>query len=332
MRKAHFYPAAVFVSALLFCAAAHSADPPPTPESRAQFAAGVSFLEQGKYAEAYGKFKEAYALSPRWTALGNLGIAAAHLERDGEAIDAMVQYLQRGGTEITAKEARAVRSDVERLQKESASVTLEGVGTFWVIDTRVAGNDSVVNEYGPFDDRAELRVRAGQHEFKLDRTGIVAPPWQATLLAGDAASHTFEGGHEAKVVEDFVAAPTESPVDAARGSSHTAAYVLGGGGVIAGVAATLFLLEARHLQNDADDKFRRLCPAGASDTPGCENRTAGDANAANWRTASLVTGIGAAAALLTGTVLYLTDGSAQREEASLRPWVSPSGIGLSGTF
>src|SRR4051812_18719060 len=70
-----------------------------TPEARARFSAGVNLLkdpEAPRYEEAYREFKAAYAASPSYKILGNLGLCAMKLERDEEAIDAYERYLKEG--------------------------------------------------------------------------------------------------------------------------------------------------------------------------------------------------------------------------------------------
>src|SRR5690348_16782755 len=78
-----------------------------TEAARQHFKAGVNFMQDpdgARYEEAYREFTAAYAASPSWKILGNLGIAAMKLERDGEAIDAMEKYLMEGGKELPTDE------------------------------------------------------------------------------------------------------------------------------------------------------------------------------------------------------------------------------------
>jgi hypothetical protein len=344
MQHRHSFPTALCTLALagLLATTAAASEPEPTPQARAHFKAGYEFLKAESWPEAYREFKAAYAITPKWTALGNLGIAAEHLERDGEAIDAMQEYLERGGAEISAKEEKLVRKNLERLRGGIATVTLEAAGTMWIVDTRLAPEGPIVNQYGPFEGSAELRVRAGQHEFRLERSDANAPAWSVALLPGDTSTHSFAVEPDPELVVDFetsAGAPAEAfEEDIATPRSHTASYVLWGTGAVAAVTGTVFWLESNRLQNNADKEFAQRCPLGAATQTGCENRTSGDEKAATWRSAALVTGIGALGAIVTGTVLYWLDDSSaaerrgQAEEASVRPWVNPTGIGISGTF
>lgn len=315
-----------------------AAEPTPTPEARARFDAGVAHLVAERFENAYREFKAAYSITPTWKILGNLGIAADHLERDGEAIDAFEAYVKRGAKAIEPKEAREVRNDIERLRSGIATVAIDvpSAATFWIVDERVDAFTRVTNRYGPFDHRTHLRVRAGQHEFSVE--GTAAARWSVSLLAGDVASHSFAPVSEppAKVDTQNHPVPTAPSPDSVKGPSHTASYLLWAGGGLGAVASAVLFIEANRIQSDGDSNFARQCPLGAVGTPDCQETTPDSRRAANWRTASLVTGVVAIGALATGTVLYFIDASATptdaSAEASLGPWLGPTGIGLSGRF
>jgi hypothetical protein len=328
LHSCHVVNCWLFAVATLVAATA-AAEPEPTAEARAHFEAGNKALQARNWAEAYREFKTAYLITPRWTVLGNFGLAADRLERDGEAIEALEDYLRRGGTDVSKTEELEVLRDINRLRSRIATVTIDASGPFSIVDTRLLEEGAVVNKYGPHRDRVTLRVRAGRHEFDInrERDSSVAT-WAVDLAPGDSAAHSF----------DVTRAPVEAPpsLPANDNVSHTASYVLWGAGAAAGVAATLIFFESNRIQTEADEDFAQRCPGGASDLEGCENSTAGDARAANWRTASLVTGIGALGAIVAGTVMYFTaephSASSLDEESFVHPWLSPTGVGLSGIF
>jgi hypothetical protein len=336
-----------FLFAGLLVATADAAEPEvtPTPEAKAHFKAGVKYLRSKSNDEAYREFKAAYDSTPSWKVLGNLGIAADRLERDGEAIDALQEYIDKGSDEMDATEEVQVRRDLERLHRGIATVTLEMPERHWVIDTRDGPNGSVVNRYGPFKRNAELRVRSGQHEFRIEpeiADDITSTVWSVALLPGQKATHSFvRPGHEIASDSSTVNAP--SPERDVAAPSHTTAYVLWGLGTLSAAAATVMYVESRSLQNNADDDFRTSCPNGVDRSDlRCVDTLAVDARAANWRTGALLTGVGALGALIGGTILYSLDlrapsGSGSTKEGtgdatSLGAWVSGTGVGLSGTF
>jgi hypothetical protein len=328
----------VTVAALSTAPPAVAAEPRPSPEARVHFKAGVAALKRERWNEAYREFKEAYAITPRWTILGNLGIAAQRLERDGEAIDSMEQYLKRGQGEISRAETAEVREAIEALRAGTAEVTLEVPGTFSIVDTRVAASE-IVNKYGPFENRVTLSVRAGQHTFELDGASAELPAWSVALLAGDVATHAFAVDPEPPSPAEQVSSPApvaeEHDVEVV-GSSHTASYILWGVGAAGAVTAAVLGVRAHALQRESDRNFEDRCPFGATGVNGCENVTKGSERAAQWRTAALLAGGSAVGVLITGTVLYLVRGSdisrTHASEAVLQPWVTPTSIGLAGAF
>jgi hypothetical protein len=109
-------------------APAAAADPPITERARAHFTAGVNLLqdpEGARYEEAYREFKAAYAESPSWKVLGNLGLTSMKLERDGEAIDAYERYLKEGGAELDADERAQIQRDLSTLKSSAVTLTLQ---------------------------------------------------------------------------------------------------------------------------------------------------------------------------------------------------------------
>lgn len=314
-----------------------AAEPRPSPEARVHFKAGVAALKRAQWDEAYREFKKAYAITPRWTILGNLGIAAQHLERDGEAMQAMDEYLQRGKGDISATETAEVRDAIEALRAGVAEVTLEVPGAFSIVDTRAESN--LVNEYGPFENRVTLLVRAGEHTFRVDGASVDVPSWTVALLAGDAATHGFVAESEPppSIQQPLEPAPPAARHDGeAVAPSHTAPYVLWSVGAGGAVAATVLGLHAHRLQQDADGDFQQRCPLGATGLNGCDNITEGSEQAARWRTVALLTGVGTLGVLVTGTVLYLggdsTNSRGVANAAAPKLWVGASSIGFAGVF
>lgn len=331
----------------LLISRAEAADAQQIREAKAHFSAGLDHLRGHRYDEAYREFTAAYESSRKWTVLGNLGIAADHLERDGEAINFFEKYLEEGRSEISAEEERQVRADLERLHGGSATVTLEGPGHFWIVDTRTGKAGQVVNHYGPFRDRAEVLIRAGRHEFRLERAQRDLPAWAVTLLPGDTATHVFAASErdpsETSLRVESVDSSALADQEASTSPpSHTTSYVLWGVGAVAVAATTVMYVESRRLQNEADEAFDSGCPNGANRADAeCASALADDATAAHWRTAAVITGVGALGVLIGGLVLYHTldsrstadrDRGAGENAEALKAWIGPTGFGVSGSF
>jgi hypothetical protein len=311
----------------------------PTEEARAHLQAGLAAMRtktREGFDKAYHEFKAAYDLTGSLKSLANFGAAAAALERDGEAIEALTRFISLGPGDVGVEDATAIRARLAELQAGSATVKLDAPGAFWIVDTRRDGSGDVVNEYGPFEGRAEFRVRAGDHQLELSRAELAAPEWRGELRPGNVVTHTFAPVLEPSPVEFADAAAAVPDGGTSTSLTHMIPYVFWGAGAAAGIAATVFALEANRLQNEADADFDRRCPFGTSAEPGCEKVTAGSAKAANWRTGALLTGMGALGLIVTGTVYYLVDSPpdpvASSQQVSLQPWVSVDSVGVTGTF
>src|SRR5580658_8283091 len=132
---------------------AHADDVAITPEARARFSAGVNLLKDPdgpRYEEAYREFKAAYASSPSYKILGNLGLCAMKLERDAEAIQAYEKYIALG-KDLDPAEIAQVKTDLQTLKEGVVyvSVASDPPGAK-VVDTRLpVRGDKITNIYGP---------------------------------------------------------------------------------------------------------------------------------------------------------------------------------------
>src|SRR6185369_5701183 len=96
--------------------------------ARQHFKTGVAYLtdpDGARYEEAYREFVTAYADSPSWKILGNLGISAMKLERDGEAVDAFGKYLAGGGAQIDPSERAQMERDLMTTKSGLVWVTVK---------------------------------------------------------------------------------------------------------------------------------------------------------------------------------------------------------------
>lgn len=187
----------LLLAGALFASSANAADVPISEKARAHFSAGVSLLQDpdgARYEEAYREFRAAYADSPSWKILGNLGITAMKLERDGEAIDAFKKYLAQGGSALEADEKAQMQRDLDTLTAGVVTLELTSLpaGAF-VIDERIAvtGNP-VKNSYGPLTDKLVIGVRAGQHRITAHLEGYQDQIWMMDARSGTSLQHQFE--------------------------------------------------------------------------------------------------------------------------------------------
>ncbi len=162
-----------------------------TPAAREHFAAGVAFLKDpdgAKYEEAYREFRAAYADSPSYKILGNLGLCALKLERDGEAIDAYEKYLAEGATNIDPAERKQIETDVKTLKTGVVVVKLTAnLPTVTIEDSRIATKgDRIVNIYPGIAPGTELRLHPGHHVIVAKTDATMTPASVETDLTPGA--------------------------------------------------------------------------------------------------------------------------------------------------
>lgn len=185
---------ALFLSLSAFPALAE--DVVITPEAKAHFQAGVSFIDDpdgARYEEAYREFKAAYGISPSWKILGNLGLSAMKLERDGEAIQAFKRYLSEGGDQIEADEKAQVERDVRTLETGVVLLEIQSVppGAVFRDERFPDAGATVVNRYGPHDDKVALGVRPGRHRITARVEGYQDSVWNLEAAPGGKYEYTF---------------------------------------------------------------------------------------------------------------------------------------------
>jgi hypothetical protein len=324
-------------------ATAHAADVVVTERARAHFNAGVNFLQDpdgARYEDAYREFRAAYAESPSWKMLGNLGLAAMKIERDGEAIEALKKYLAEGGSELDAEEKQQVSRDLATLTAGVVTLELSSApaGATIADDRRPVSGPSIRNVYEALQQPTKLGVRAGHHRFVASLAGHQDEVWEVDLRPGTTVQHTFEMKPLAPTVAPAApsaavtsAAPAPAPAPASESSSwnsqKTMAVVAGSVGVVGLVVGTVFFTQYSSKNSEA----KEICPSGMNCEPGSAARheeLVADAKSA--RTLTYV-GWGVGVAALGGAAaLYFTAPSKERSPGAslqLSPALGPGQYG-----
>jgi hypothetical protein len=186
--------AALWLSAPL----AHAQDVAVSDSARQHFKTGVAYLtdpDGARYEDAYREFKAAYADSPSWKILGNLGITSMKLERDGEAIDAFEKYLSQGGAQV---------DPAERAQMERDVMTTKA-GLVWVTVHVAPANAALTDERQPLagrpvanfypvgtDGTLRVGIRRGHHKITARATGFDDAIWEFDASPGPELTHEFD--------------------------------------------------------------------------------------------------------------------------------------------
>lgn len=180
-----------------------------SPEARAYFRNGVELLqsEPPNYQDAYYQFKLAFEKSQSWKVLGNLGLCAVKLERDGEALAAYQEYVRRGGKEINKDEREAIERDILLIKGNGVTLELTSkAGDLKIQDSR-RGSAAAPQTHEMTDGKKTLFVRAGSHRLTATATDGRSLTWEATLEPGRTVSHDFD--FDAPVAAETPAAQSE---------------------------------------------------------------------------------------------------------------------------
>jgi len=326
------------------------ADDRVSENAQRRFSQGVRYLtsqDPGRYEKAYREFKAAYADSPSWKILGNLGIVAHELERDGEAIDAFEAYLERGGKELPADDRKQFKEDLALVRAGHSTVKIETQpGGAWIIDERLPETgEPVVNRYGPTDGEIELRIRAGHHRIRAELNGHESAVWEFSDPPGGSSSHSFDLRREpeARDAPPPVEAKPDVRVEAKSSGSpglRTASYVAFGLGVVGAGVGTYFAIDGYDQRSRADDLFAECNLQIAGCMPNAPSYGAAIAAQDAEGTAfsrSLVSYVAGGVFAAAGVVLFIV-GSADDEDpsaggaASITPWLTTDAVGVSGSF
>jgi hypothetical protein len=209
------------VLGVVFCASmAYAAepvqkdDPAKTAEAKKAFSAGVNLLQDpdgAKYEDALLQFRRAYDLIGTWKVLGNIGICAMKLERDGEAIEAFTKYLKEGGKQIDAEERAQVERDIATLKASVVALHLAFPAAGGkLVDERVNNRGvKTINEYPIGAAALDLGVHPGHHTL-VARLSSGESRWESDFAPGSKAEHSFVPS-AAQAPEPPPASPTPTP-------------------------------------------------------------------------------------------------------------------------
>ncbi|HEY3254744.1 MAG TPA: hypothetical protein VGJ91_12380 [Polyangiaceae bacterium] len=330
------------LSFVLATRAAH-AEEKISEEAKLYFQNGVELIQNQppNYQDAYYQFKLAWDRSHSWKVLGNWGLCALKLERDGEAIWAYSEYLKKGGSEVDPSERKDLERDLLLLNGNAATVTLTSTAPdFEVLDTR-AGSSAPPQNYKAEGGKLALRLRAGTHTLRASYQGK-SVRWEVPLAPGNSESHAFDFSEPTAVAPVAAPASAATPVAAQPepsapassaaergGGLRTAGYVTAGVGVAAlGTGVVLGIL-AKGKDSDAraqciDAASGLLCPERA--------QTQFDSAKSLGSTATvLLIGGGLVTATGVGMIIWGGPASAEKPKAArlrLSPLLSTTQAGV----
>lgn len=238
-------------------------------EARAFFRNGVDLLQASppNYQDAYYQFKLAFEKSNSWKVLGNMGLCAVNLERDGEALGYYDEYLKRGGKEINKEERAAIERDVLLIRGNAASVELNSAGADEVelLDAR-SGSSAPAQTYIIGADKKTLTLRAGTHTLTATAKDGRTLKWDVALTPGKVAHHEFDFNAPAEPVAKDAAEPPPAPIaqttapepapaaESRTSPLRTIGFVTGGVGLALLGSGAVTGIMAKSKESDVDKK------------------------------------------------------------------------------
>lgn len=305
--------------ALGFALPARAQDSAPGAEHAAAQDAhrrALELFDHGQYAEALAEFKRAYNLAPSFRIQYNIGLSQVALGDPAAAVDAFDIYLREGGERIPEQRRKQVESEVARLSKQLAWLSLE-------VDepNSEVTLDGASLSPGPFSQR--LRLNQGKHTVAVRSSDGTLKTQTVQLTGAQEQRLHFEAQHGAAGGQPRTEAAGAAQAQPAAPPPRTVPWVawgvtgaLGAGAAVAGILA---------LNAHADER----------DAQARQGVTANDLQAARdkVKTRALVTDV-----LLAGTVVaagvsvYLTLKPGESTDTATALVVGPGAVHLRGSF
>jgi hypothetical protein len=251
----------------MFVSTAH-AEEKVSPEARAYFKNGVELLQTDppNYQDAYYQFKLAYEKSHSWKVLGNFGLCAVKLERDGEAIAFYDEYLKRGGKQIKNDERSGIERDLLLIKGNGATLELSSATAELSLSDARSGSTVPPQAYALSEGKKTLIVRAGSHEITARAADGRSLTWNVNLEPGSTVNHDFD--FDAPVVAPKAPPPSAPfspeppPPESTRGTGlRTAGFITIGVGALALGGGLVTGLMAKNQEKKAKDGCDNLTHA-----------------------------------------------------------------------
>src|SRR5690349_18009259 len=99
-------------------------DEDPREAAGARYARGIDLANQGLYEAALEQFNAAYATSPHFAVLYNIGQAQIALGRPIQAIEALSKYLHDGADQVPLSRREQVRAQIGLLESRLAELSI----------------------------------------------------------------------------------------------------------------------------------------------------------------------------------------------------------------
>jgi hypothetical protein len=224
-------------------------------QAKLYFSNGVELLQSSppNYQDAYHQFRLAYRESKSWKVLGNLGLCALKLERDGEAFQYYTEYLQQGGNEIDPGERAALEREMLLITGNSATVlvTASETGTE-IVDSR-GGSSAPPQAYKLESEELSLRLRAGTHTLTATAPDGRKRTWEALISPGKEASHHFDFNAKEEPPPSRGGGSSRVEIRQSGGGLRTVGFVVTGVGAAALMGGAVTGIMAKSKEKEATE-------------------------------------------------------------------------------
>lgn len=296
------------------------AEEDPREAARRHYEQGVALSNAADYAGALEQFRQAYAKSPNYAVLYNIGQAEAVLGHLLQAISALSRYLKDGGAEIPEPRREEVKAQLAALEARLAelTVTTEHTGAIVRVDGRDIGRTPL---YEP------IQLAPGRHVIILsdgDRSQTTTVEMREAERRTLTLTLPERPPPAAPPKAPAAPAPVEPPKapvrahqeepDGGTSAQRFLGFGLAGAGVATGGAALVHYLWNRSRYDDW--KIEHAALQADRFAPGyrerqIENNELADSIERASRVSVALT-IAAGALTATGTALLLTDSDGSR--------------------
>lgn len=306
------------------------ADEDPRETAAVHYARGMDLASQGLYEAALEQFNDAYAASPHFAVLYNVGQAQIALGRPLEAIEALTKYLRDGADQVPLSRREQVQAQIGLLESRLAelSVTADRVGAIIRVDGRDVGSTPLFQP---------IRLAAGAHTvtaaipngpqlsrdvaLRESERRIVELTFGRAPPAPPVISEAFNAGAPAGPLTLSAAAGTPPEPWYFRGNTmRRMAYVLTGAGVLSAGAALGVYLAKRGQYDDWKTGNATLQNEMVGSAAYMAQATSNNAQARSLSTANhAIVGLSVAGGVLAaaGVTLFFVDRGHRREAGQL---------------
>ncbi|HXJ22660.1 MAG TPA: PEGA domain-containing protein [Polyangia bacterium] len=314
------------LACVLSAPASHAEETDPRAEAAAHYARGLELANQGQYQQALDEFNAAYAASPHFAVLYNVGQAEMALGRPIEAIAALTRYLRDGADKVPLSRREQVQAQIALLDAKLAELTIttNRAGATIRVDEREIGRTPLFEP---------VRLPAGVHTV----TALLPDGAQATrsvtlaeadrqkleivLIAAAAAMPAAPAPASAPPPPDghLAPAPSRGERPGAVTLRRAAIGATSAGVLLAGAAVGVYLWNrGRYEDWQNANAALEQAPSGTSiyhQAAIANNQLADSLTTANH--AILGLSLAAGALVATGATLYLVDRAHRRRSGEL---------------